>query len=289
MLNSAPILSASEYLALPREAETFLLKPLLPSGGAMLLYGDPKVGKSYAAIQLALALSQAQGGNFLGFPVTQAGKVVYVQLDTPRSLWAKRLEELKLSGLPIELLYLADRETLQTWPFDILNPEHQILLQAALAPYNPTAVIIDTLRECHSGDEDKSTAMQPVIAKLVAATQPAALILISHARKPNSDGILDLMADNRGSSYVPGRMDAICRMTKKGFHYTGRAIEEGHIKISRLDNGLWESADQELANAVDRVLADTTLTSERQQAEVLSEMTGKTLEASRSTLRRRRA
>lgn len=251
----------------------------------MLLYGDPKVGKSYAAIQLALALSGACY-DWFGFAVRNPGPVVYVQLDTPRSLWAERLDTLKAAGLPVEKLFLADRETLGTWPFNILNDDHFVLLQAALLDINPLAVIIDTLRESHSGDENDSTAMQVVTSRLVAATHPAALVVVSHSRKPSENGY-DLINDNRGSSYATGAMDAICRFSKKGMHYVGRAIEEGSIKLSRNDDGTWGVSDVDITPHIQAVLADPSLSSVKARAAQLALKTGKSEEACRSILRRR--
>src|SRR3990167_5077041 len=142
------IVSGAEYLTLPRAPEAWLLKPLIPAGGACVLDGDPKVGKSFAAIQLALSLQS--GDPWLGFRVVSPGPVVYVQLDTPRSLWAERIETIRATGLDTNALLLADRETLGTFPFNILYPEHRALLCAALRPLAPSAVIVDTIREAHA-------------------------------------------------------------------------------------------------------------------------------------------
>jgi RecA-family ATPase len=237
------IVSGTEYLSLPRAPETWLIESLLPVGGAMLLFGDPKVGKSYAALQLSACLSS--GTPWLGFSIPQPVPVVYVQLDTPRSLWADRVQELVVSGHPLEACYFADRETLQTYPFDILNPEHFAQLTTALAPIKAGAVIIDTLRESHSGDENDSTEMQEVISHLDAAVKPAALILVSHARKSNPERGYDLMNDNRGSNYIVGRMDAICRFSKSSMRCTSRTLEEHSTKLERLDDGTWELADRD--------------------------------------------
>ena len=279
------IVSGSEYLSLPRAPEAWLLKPLIPAGGACLLYGDSKVGKSFAAIQLALSLQS--GTPWLGFPVVQPGPVVYVQLDTPRSLWAERLEDIRRTGLNTDALLLADRETLGTFPFNILYPEHRALLGASLRPLQPSAVILDTIREAHDGDEDKSTIMRNVIAELVAATAPAALILIAHARKVSAEQPrTDLTGDNRGSSYVVGRMDSIIKFTPRTMHYTGRAVESGQIRCYRDDHGLWHPETSELIAHLETVLADTALTSVLSKAKALSTLTGKSVEACRNILRR---
>ena len=277
-----------DYLQLPRERETWLLKPLIPTSGAALLYGDPKVGKSYMGIQLALALS-GQSPDWLGFPVGQVGKVLYLQLDTPRSVWAVRFLEMIHRGklqYDSSRLLLADRESIAFYPFDILQPLHMKYLRDIIQIHNPTAVIVDTLREAHSGDEDSSTVARNVIGNLVGATHPAALIVISHGRKPNPDMDKDLLADHRGSSYITGRMDAIMRLTKSRLYYTGRSIEAGDIRVQRVDNGLWQPILDETGPIVARVLADTTVPSLRGKARVIATLIGKSEEASMSLLRR---
>lgn len=203
----------------------------------MLLFGDPKVGKSFAALQLACCL--VSGSEWLGFRVPQAVKVVYIQLDTPRALWADRVESLGSSGHPVDAVYFADRETLDTHPFNILNPEHFRMLSTALTAISPGVVIIDTLRESHNGDENDSTDMQNVTAHLEAAVKPAALILISHARKSNPEQDYNLMNDNRGSNYIVGKMDAICRFSHTSLRVSSRTQEEHSIKLDRDDDGTW--------------------------------------------------
>src|SRR3990167_6601963 len=279
-----PIVCGADYLTLPRAPETWLVEPLVPTGGSCLVYGDAKVGKSFAAIQLALAIEQ--GSDWLGFPVRAAGKVVYVQLDTPRSLWATRLASIRVSHPEVDQLMCADRETLDTFPFDILNPSHSDLLTVALREINPVAVVIDTIRESHSGDENDSTTMRNVVSSLVAATQPAALIVVAHSRKNVGDQTADLIADNRGSNYIVGRMDSIISFNRRTAHYTGRAIEEGTIRIHREDNGLWTPDEDKIDHHIDYILSDSSLPTMREKAQELAIRVGKTEEAARSILRR---
>lgn len=279
--------TVDDYLKLPREKETYLLKPLIPTSGAALLYGAEKTGKSYLGIQLAAALS-GSSNEWLGFPIMKHGKVLYFQLDTPRSTWAQRFSDMiGPGGLKVTSdLMLADRESIIKYPFDILQPDHMEYLYAIVQVHKPVCVIIDTLRESHSGDEDSSTISRNVIANLVGATHPAALIIVSHSRKPHPDADKNLMADHRGSSYVTGRMDAIIRLTKTRLYYTGRSIEEGDIKLERMDNGLWQPKPDESGAVMDKVLRDTTMPSMRAKARAIAPLLGKSEEAAMSMLRR---
>ena len=280
----ASIVSGSEYLALPRSPETWLIEGLLPVSGGLLLFGDPKVGKSFAALQLACSL--VSGVPWLGFGVPKQTSVAYIQLDTPRGLWAERIQLLSEAGHPVESIHMADRETLGTFPFDILNPVHFRLLNDSLSKLNPGAVILDTLRESHSGEENDSTEMQKVISHLDACVKPAALILISHARKSNPEHGYDLMNDNRGSNYIVGRMDAICRFSHSSMRCTSRTMEEHSIKLDRDDDGTWTLAEDPFKATAELIIENNPGRSTRELARLLSQRSDKSENACRSYLRR---
>src|SRR5688572_4928703 len=117
----------SEYLALPANSQPWIINPLLPVGGMMCLHGHAKTRKSFLSIQLARDLCNGQ--RWLGFE-TKPCTVLYVQLDTPRSLWQMRFQQLVRSpdfGLTPEggsRLWLADSEH-TPFPFHILTPQVQ--------------------------------------------------------------------------------------------------------------------------------------------------------------------
>jgi len=280
------VLSGTEYLALPRLPETFLVEPIIPVGGAALLYGQEKVGKSFLAIQLAVSI--ATGEPFLGFPVKQRGPVVYVQLDTPRSLWLKRLDALKQAGVDVDAVHYVDRETLNLWPFNAANPEHSERLARDLVPVKPVAVIIDTLRESHQGEENSNTEMPRAVASLVSITQPAAIILVHHARKGDPEKPDDIRRGSRGANYLTGRMDSILRLTEENLHYIGRSVEEGTIRLARTPNLLWDAVDSTLAQHIEDVTLIPGL-SQRERARLLAERTGRSVDSARSLLQRRGA
>lgn len=278
------------YLSLPRDKEVWLIKPLLPVSGAALIYSQEKLGKTSLAIQLAAAIS-GHHDEWMGFGVAQHGVVLYLQLDTPRSTFAIRFEKLLQHKYPMakEDFRIADRECLEKYPFDILQPSHVAHLHELVHKHDALAVIVDTLREAHSGEEDSSTTMRNVMVNLVGATHPAALVVISHSRKPHPDVDRSLMADHRGSSYVTGRMDVIMRLTKNRLYYGGRSIEEGDIKLLRQDvDGvlLWEPDPDDMGQHLHNILMDPALTSMRAKARALAPLVHKSEEACMSAIRR---
>lgn len=282
-------LPVDEYLKLPRNPETWLVKSLIPVSGAALLYGQEKSGKSAIAIQLAAALSGG-ASDWMGFGIGLTGPVLYLQLDNPRSTWADRFEILSKNGLNYTRdLFLADRESVEHFPFDILQPLHIDYLRLLCAMRKPIAVFVDTLREVHSGDENESTTARNVIANLTGAIGDAALIIISHARKPQPDSDKDLMADHRGSSYITGRMDAIMRMAHNRLYYGGRSIEQGNIKLNRIEMDraiMFEPAHDEATPLMDKLLLDPKVPTMREKARILAKEISTTEEAAMSRLRR---
>lgn len=277
----------ADYINLPGKQYTWLIKPIIPVGGKVNLYGDSKAGKSYAALQLCAALT---GGlpDFLGLKPSRIGEVLYIQLDTPGGLWKERLTEIQSSGYAnLSDITFADKDTLDCWPFDIHNPEHWQAVRGEVNRIKPIAVVADVIREFHHGNEDKNDVMKEVIGKLETVSRPAALILIAHSRKPNAEVKPSIINDIRGSNYIPGAVDTIIKLTAKQrgkvgrLEYVGRAAEHTRIPLQRLENGLWQVRPNDplpepdpVEEALKLVLKDSSLTSRASQTVKLAELTG---------------
>lgn len=273
-----------ELLARPREQQTYLVKPLLPTGGAINIFGAPKTGKSFAALQLMAAVSSGKSEWMGQFEIQTNGPVLYVQLDTPNTLWLERLEIMQSLGIDFSGMSFINRDDPETpFPFNVLNPVHQKQLRVEVERLNPVAVVMDTYRESFSGSENDSDIAQQVVAELTAAVRPAALVLISHTAKENVENPRSLVDAARGSGYIAGRMDGLMWVRHKSIRYGGRACEETTFKGERQAPGIWlpkvEAAREVAASAPPSMsLSD--------QARVLSEREGITLTAAKSRLSR---
>ena len=219
----------SDYLALPRNAVSWVVEDILPTGGLLNIYGKPKSHKSFLALQIAQAVADPNIKEVAGFPVHQHGKVAYLQVDTPRGLWADRL----IRWFPDmqQGVALADAEVVP-YPFNILGDGFK-WLKDSVAACQPLVVFIDTLREIHIGDENDSSHMQLVVNTLASACKPAAVVMLSHARKNSAEGGFALMDENRGSGYVAGRMDAVVYLSKEKLTYQTRTAKLDSFEIFR--------------------------------------------------------
>lgn len=248
---------------------------------------------SYSALQMARAIANPEIDDWLTFPIETHGPVLYLQLDAPRTLWSEQIDRSIAAGATFPPdLYVADRE-IAPFPFDILTVPCFVWLREQVNTHHFLAVFIDTLREFHRGDEDSSQVMQGVTSKLVEAIRPAAMVLISHSKKDNlqlpADSRDSLMNDNRGSSYVAGRMDGVVKVTDHRLIYQSRTMDERRLPIRRREDFFWDVENSDIEEAGRAVLGNPALTSLAARAQAMASITGRTEEACRSYLRRRQS
>lgn len=281
---SLPI-AGPDYIKLKNET-SWVVEPLLPVGGSLNIFGKPKAGKSLATLQMASCISDATKHDFLGFPIKTHGRVLYVQLDTSRTIWTTDMENLMEEGYSIENILVIDKE-IAPRPFDARTNGSEYLSKI-ISEFKPLVVVVDTIRKCHDAEENDSGAMKIVMEKLSIACSHsnAALIVVSHARKGNPD-YEDLMSDNRGSNYIAGEVDCVLKVTKKRFTYEGRTVEERRLDLTRTAKGFWNLNVQEIQQKLFALLArpESKEATTNHLAEVLASECGISKEAARSRIR----
>jgi hypothetical protein len=183
----AEIAPADDLLGADFPPTRFVVADLLPVG-LSILAGRPKLGKSWLALQIAIAV--ATGTPVLGRP-TEQGPVLYLALeDSPRRLKERLLRQGAPHGMP---LHFGPR-----WAPFHLGGLHDLEYQMSLG-YR--LIIIDTFSRAAGGaDQMDPAAMNRVLAPLqeLAARYDVALLLVDHHRKsarfsPDTDPIDDIL------------------------------------------------------------------------------------------------
>ncbi len=205
----------------------WLVPGLLPAGLA-LLCGRPKIGKSWAALQLAVAVGS--GGRFLGRQVEQ-GRALYVALeDSPRRIQHR----LKDMGAP------ADCELSFAFDWQPLNGDGLYDLEAAIQDGVHLGVI-DTLARAVKGrmDWDNLGDVTGMLGGLQRMAQDtgACILLIDHHRKGNglAANVIDDVMGSTGKSAVADTVWGLYRQRgEQGatLRVTGRDIEEAELSVS---------------------------------------------------------
>ncbi len=178
------------------------VEPLIAEG-VTILAGAPKLGKSWAALNIAVAI--ALGGRAMGkLPVT-AGDVLYLALeDTERRLQSRLLMVLEDAPAP-------DRLTIATeWP--TMMEGGDAYLRAWLADHRDARlVIIDTVarnRGVVLGNQNNYSADYEAFVryKSIADEFSVAFLLVHHTRKAGAEDPLDMVSGTNG---IAGAVDTV--------------------------------------------------------------------------------
>lgn len=229
-------MTAEELIHLPRPPIDWLVHRLIPRPGLVLLLGPPKVGKSYLALQVAFSI--ARGGEFLG-QKCEASKVLYLQVDTSTALWTDRLAQLEEAGVdvsgPVQFVHPDDDGRI-----NILLDEGRARLREIIRIGNPALIVIDVLREIHTGDENKSHEMKVVGDHLMDMLVGRSALILHHTKKIPADVTdPDPVLYGRGSTYLTGKMDANWLLYRGRLKVQSRFDEDTSWRAERTDAGTW--------------------------------------------------
>ena len=171
---------ASMWDYIPELADE-LIKGVLRVGHKLLIVGPSKAGKSFALIQLCIAI--AEGRKWMGLEC-KSGSVLYLNLELDsRSCWHRFKDVYQALGWTPDHLSNIDVWNLRghSVPLDRLVPK--LLRRAHQKGY--AAVVIDPIYKVQTGDENSAEDMATFCNQFdkIAATLDAAVIYCHHHSK----------------------------------------------------------------------------------------------------------
>lgn len=222
----------------------WLIPGYLPKPGVLMILGEPRAGKSFLALQLALSL--AQGIQLLPIARTahiKPKKVLYFYFDkTGVFVFQDRLKSLQLSGVNINgPLYVIDpRDKLPV--INLLNPECYRYFSDTIAEAQPDVVVFDVLREFHNADENESTEMKVIGDIIAKLCEHLGIILVHHTKKldyPGRTAPVRNIEASRGSNYIVGKADSTWLIHDGYLKVESNFAPEVRFKLLRQSNGFW--------------------------------------------------
>lgn len=183
-----------------------LIDGVLRQGHKMLIAGPSKAGKSFALINLSIAI--AEGKTWLGWNCTR-GKVLYVNLELDRASALHRFKDVYNGlGLQPEHLNNIDIWNLRgkTVPMDKLAPK--LIRRAAKKDY--IAVIIDPIYKVLTGDENSADQMAHFTNQFdKVATELGCAVIYCHHHSKGGQGNKKSMDRASGSGVFARDPDAL--------------------------------------------------------------------------------
>lgn len=183
-----------------------LIHGVLRQGHKMLMAGPSKAGKSFALIELSIAI--AEGSKWLGWQC-EKGRVLYVNLELDRASCLHRFKDV-YQGLGVAPHNLGNIDIWnlrgKTVPMDKLAPK--LIRRAAKKHY--TAVIIDPIYKVLTGDENSADQMAHFTNQFdKVATELGASVIYCHHHSKGSQGGKKSMDRASGSGVFARDPDAL--------------------------------------------------------------------------------
>jgi len=217
------IVTAADLMAAELPPVRWGVRGVLPEG-VTLLAGKPKLGKSWLALGLCVAV--AAGGVALGTRQVEQGDVLYLALEDNRRRLQKRLGKMLCGPAPEGL------EISTSWP---KLDEGGVEALGAWLGEHPEArlIVVDTLAKIRPRTrgqnvyQDDYAALEELLP--LAAEHEVAIMVVHHTRKMAAADPLDEIS---GSTGLTGGVDGVLVLKRdRGkadavLHVDGRDIEE---------------------------------------------------------------
>lgn len=211
-----PVRLAHELDAQPHE-HRWLIEDLWATEAVGIVGGEPKCGKSFLALDVAVAV--ASGAPCLRrFRPARTGRVLLFAAEDALHVVRARLAGIaQAAGVPFETL---DIQVITAPTVRLDLPEDQRRLRETVASLRPTLLVLDPFVRLHRIDENAAAEVAPVLAYLRALEREfhTAVLLVHHARKGAAHaragqalrGSSELHAWGDSNLYLRRRGDTLC-------------------------------------------------------------------------------
>ena len=215
---------------------------ILPVRSKMILFGLPKVGKSYLAQQAGYSI--AESTDWLGFPtepLVEEPVVLYIQAEIAETELQQRLYGLSSSNAYAETLH----------GLKLLGKDCKVL-EERLEAVHPDVLILDPLYMFIDGDLNEIhdvTACNDIIDQVIEQ-YGCSIVVVHHSRKPSFEGTQGFV-EALGSIGITAFYDSILWVEKKAeglgaLHFLLRnARSPEPVLIEQREGGLWARASLE--------------------------------------------
>jgi hypothetical protein len=180
------IMRTGEFASHNFPTPSFLVEPIIPQGGTVILHGKPNVGKSQFVLTLAHAINN--GLPFFGRWPTRQGCVVIIQADMTGQIQQARVRRISDAGLMIEETYWLVEEDGSQPMVNIINMTlTHVQLVEEIQALNPVLIVWDTLRKVHMLSENSSETPIVVYNAARKVCRTATHMFIHHDGKEAKD------------------------------------------------------------------------------------------------------
>jgi len=170
----------------------------------LLIVGQPKANKSFLALNMGVAI--ASGTDFAGFSVVDKHRVLFLSAEGGYYSNRERIKTITadIDGADLQEIFFS----IKIVP-DLESDTDDAIFKECIEKYNPKVLILDPFIRFHTADENSSSSMSNIFAKIrkLIDGHDIAVILVHHEGKNASKG-------GRGSSVIHAEYDSCIKIRK---------------------------------------------------------------------------
>jgi len=220
----------------------WIAKPILHEG-ATLLSGDPKVGKSFLALQVAIAVAGDYENVCGTFEIGLHGPVLYLALDDGSERRIQdRLRQLGANETAVRNIDFVYQRTLPS-----LSQGFDKIIDSELTKRGYVMVVLDTLGTVLDANPSKSQIyraeyQEAIKLQKLAQKHGICLLILHHTNKGEGR---DPVSRASGSHGLTGAVDSVMILTTKDgigmLQARPRDGEESEHRLQRAESGGWQA------------------------------------------------
>lgn len=219
-------ISLEDLLNLKLNKREYLLSPWLPSSGVCMVHAYRGVGKTYFALEVAVAV--ATGGCFLGFKASKSSSVLFIDGEMPAVVMQERLKQI-LSRIGCEVrglqLKIITPDLQDGFMPNLSSEEGQKMIEKLV--YDADLIIVDNIATlCSFGKENEIDSWRPMQAWALKLRRLGKSVLFVHHSGKNGS--------QRGTSGREDIQDTVINLKHpSGYNASMGACFEIHFEKAR--------------------------------------------------------
>ncbi len=242
-----PIKCLHRFLEEARESDPaaeFVVYPIIPKCGGVLLYGLPKELKSWMGAALAMDVAAGSPKALGFFPIPRAARTLYVQIEDTAHMTADRMKMLYEKQVGRSSKTIVNLKVISRCPLNLVEPKWLNSLELELQKFKPELIVLDVFRRLFRGNvmDAKETAEFLQVLDKLRDKYGCAIVLVHHAKKGETP---EIQTKALGSVNLTAWADVLIFLSGK------RKLGKGTVSNIHLDSKAAIGEDRELVVRVD--------------------------------------